>query len=271
MCTQPSTPDPGHLLQKTHISHPSRTNTQVVSYVLSVRMTRSPEPALDAHPQVDAKDIYVACGGRPRTIKGPAGVPTCPSLQRQILPASPDLAPPHPLQTSQLGVFYPFGDGNWPGEERVNPMASWPEPSSLPISSQFPLPPTPHSSGSGCPAARLSSRGFPGPRTLGPGLSGSRTLSPVWLPSEPSGGTGRRRVERGPESTLSQGPGKEEGVCARGQPSLPPMPPPSTMGAQDSDRAGIPGPLGEWGGGLRSRGLTRRLGVAGQAPCPHFL
>lgn len=150
-------------------------------------------------------------------------------------------------------------------------MTSWPEPSSLPTSSQFPLPPTPHSSGSGCPAARLSSRGFPGLRTLGPGRSGSRTLSPVWLPSEPSGGTGRRRVERGPESTLSQGPGKGEGVCARGRPSLPPMPPPSTMGAQDSDRAGIPGPLGEWGGRLRSRGLTRRLGVAGQAPSPHFL
>ena len=78
-------------------------------------------------------------------------------------------------------------------------------------------------------------------------------------------------MERGPESTLSQGPGKGEGVCARGQPSPPPMPPPSTIGAQDSDRAGIPGLLGEWGGGPRSRGLKRRLGGAGRAPSPHFL
>lgn len=71
------------------------------SYIVSVHMTLSPEPALDAYPRVDVRDLYAACSGRPRMIKRPARVPTRPSLEPQnpVLPASLDLAQPRPVSS----------------------------------------------------------------------------------------------------------------------------------------------------------------------------
>lgn len=55
-------------------------------------MTLSSEPAFDAYPQVDVRDFYAVCSGRPGMIKRPARVPTSPSREPQnpVLPANLD-------------------------------------------------------------------------------------------------------------------------------------------------------------------------------------
>lgn len=155
-------------------------------------MTLSPESALDAHPQLDVADICVTCGGRPGTLKHPVGVPNGSSLGPQNRDSAEDSRlNAHLLQTSHLRAFYPFGGSKWPGAERVNPMMSQPEPSSLHLSRQCPLPPLRF--GPLHPVAPLSSWGsilFVGPRTLGPGRARPQTPSPVWLLSRVGRGRG---------------------------------------------------------------------------------
>lgn len=79
-------------------------------------------------------------------------------------------------------------------------------------------------------------------------------------------------MERGPESSSSQDPENGESVCARRQPSPLRWPLNPRIGSWVIGGAGSRGSLGEWGGGLKSGGRTRRFGVtlAGPLPFPHL-
>lgn len=116
----PSSPPPtqGNLLKRQITLHPLRTNTLVVSYVVSARMTRSPEPVVDANPHVDVKDIHATCGGCPGTIKRPVRGVDRP--KRPFPGSAGDSSPEEPVSFESST---PRG-GNWPGAERVNPMTS---------------------------------------------------------------------------------------------------------------------------------------------------
>lgn len=84
-----------------HIT-PLRTHTLVVSYVVSARITRSPEPVFDANPHVDVKDIHATSGGCPGTSNARWGVSTDSSVHSQVLPRT------HPRENQSASSLLPL-------------------------------------------------------------------------------------------------------------------------------------------------------------------